>query len=127
MKQPSRLIAIGITLLVGAAAVSAQQATTVEGMLVDAKCYLGDNSLTGNDHGPMQACGTMCLKGGSPAGIVTKDKQFHAIVAVAGDLANYVGQTVRVSGPVTNGAILAQKAEVNKGGSWQQIKLSGMM
>ena len=127
MKRRSRFIAIGVALLVGTAALAAQQATTVEGTLVDAKCYLGDHSQTGNDHGAMKACGTMCLKMGSPAGVLTKDKTFHAIIAPAGDLAEYVGQTIRVSGALTNGAILAQKAEVSKGGSWQAIKLSGMM
>lgn len=126
MRHSARFLAIGVVFLVGMGSLAAQQATTVEGTLVDAKCYLGNNALTGNDHG-MQACGTMCLKMGVPAGILAQDNTFHAIIASAGDLAEYVGQTVRVSGTLNNGAILAQTVEVNTGGSWQSIKLSGMM
>ena len=33
----------------------ADKTVSVEGTLVDSKCYLKDNSLTGNDHGPMNA------------------------------------------------------------------------
>ena len=123
----TRTIAVMGALLLVAASVTAQQATTVEGTLVDAKCYLGDNTLSGNDHGAMKACGTMCLKGGSTAGVVTKDKRFHALVAPAGPLADYVGQTVRINGTLHNGAIMAKKVEVSKGGSWQEIKLGPMM
>ncbi|OFV91449.1 MAG: hypothetical protein A3G76_15645 [Acidobacteria bacterium RIFCSPLOWO2_12_FULL_65_11] len=127
MKQyRTRAIAVVAILVLAAGSVAAQQATTVEGTLVDAKCYLGDNTLTGNDHGAMKGCGTMCLKGGSTAGIVTKDKRFNALVAPAAVLADYVGQTVRVNGTLHNGSILAKKVEVNKGGSWQEIKLPAM-
>jgi hypothetical protein len=106
--------------------VVAAQDRTVEGTLVDAKCYLGQGE-KGNDHGGMQGCGTMCLKGGSTAGVVTKTGSFHALVAPAPALAEYVGQTVRVSGTERNGALLAKKVEVNKGGKWQEVKLGGMM
>ncbi len=126
MRHSARFLAIGVAFLVGMSSLAAQQATTVEGTLVDAKCYLGNNALTGNDHG-MPACGTMCLNMGSTAGVLTADKTFHAVIAAAGDLAEHVGQTVRISGALHNGAILAQTAEVSTGGSWQSIKLSGMM
>lgn len=115
-----------LALTAGTALLSAQQATSVEGTLVDSKCYLNDGA-TSNDHGPMKACGTMCLKGGIPAGVLTKDKRFYAIIAPTGPLAELAGQTVRVNGPVTNGSILAKKLEVNKGGEWQEVKLDGLM
>lgn len=107
--------------------VAAQQATTVEGTLVDAKCYLSGNSLAGNDHGPMKDCGTMCLKGGTPGAVLTKDKKFHPIIAPSVALADYVGQTIRVSGSLHSGAILASKVEVNKNGKWAEVKLGAMM
>lgn len=113
-----------LALVVGS--VAAQQATTVEGTLVDAKCYLGDNTLTGNDHATMKRCGTMCLKGGSTPGILTKDKRFHTLIVAAGPLADYVGQTVRINGTLHDGSILAKKVEINKGGSWQEIRLPMM-
>lgn len=100
--------------------------TTYEGTLVDSKCYLGMNE-SGNDHGAMKACGTMCLKGGTPAAILTKDKQFHALIAPAGALADHVGQQVRVVGSLHNGSILAKSVQVNKGGRWEEVKLGAMM
>lgn len=111
-----------------AAAISAGAAdATVEGTLVDGKCYLSDNSLTGNDHGAMKECGTMCLKGGTPAAVLSKDKKFTAIIAPSIPLAPYVGQQVRVTGSQNGGSILAKKVEVNKGGKWQEVKLDVMM
>lgn len=112
--------------LVLEAGLFAQQATTLEGTLVDGKCYLMDHANTGNDHGKMKACGTMCLKGGSPAAVVTKDGQVHPIMAAAGAFADIVGQTVRVTGPVEGSSVLATKVEVNRGGRWQEVKLTGM-
>ena len=117
------VLVLGVTVGV----VSAQKEATFEGTLVDSKCYLMDNSLTGNDHGQVKNCGTMCLKGGTPGGLLTKDKKFHAVLAPSLMIADYVGQTVRISGTEHNGAILAKKIEVNKGGKWEEVKLGMMM
>ncbi len=106
---------------------AAEKAVTLEGTLVDSKCYLKDNSLTGNDHGPVKECGTMCLKGGTPGALLTKDKKFHAILAPSLVLAPHVGQTVRVHGTLHNGATLADKVEVNQNGKWEEVKLGVMM
>jgi len=119
------IVALMLALAVGVA--FAQKEATFEGTLVDSKCYLSDNSLTGNDHGPMKECGTMCLRAGTPGGLLTKDKKFHAILAPSLALAPFVGQKVRVNGSVHNGAILASKVEVNKGGKWEEVKLGAMM
>lgn len=116
-----------LTLAAMAGVAWAQKETSVEGTLVDSACYLKDNSLTGNDHGPMKECGTMCLKGGTPAGVLTKDKKFHAVIAPSTALAGHVGQLVRVSGSLHNGSVLAKKVEVNKNGKWEEVKLGAMM
>lgn len=116
-------LVFAVTLVVAAA----DKEGTWEGTLVDGKCYLSDNSLTGNDHGPMKNCGTMCLKGGTPGGLLTKDKKFHALIAPSTALADYVGQTVRVHGMLNNGSILAKKVEVKKNGKWEAVKLGAMM
>ncbi len=106
---------------------AAEKETVVEGTLVDGKCYVGDNSLTGDDHGPMTGCGEMCLKGGSPAGLVTKEKKFMAILAPAPALAGHVGAHARVSGKMQNGSIAASKVEIEKNGKWEEVKLGAMM
>lgn len=112
-------------LIVWGAAVAAAP-VTVEGTLVDSACYLKDGATT-NDHGAMKGCGTMCLKGGTPAAVLTKDKKFHVIIAPAAVLADYVGLPVRVTGEANGTAILAQKAQVNKDGKWIDVKLGATM
>ena len=122
---PFVLLAFVVAVAVGVYA--AEKTVTLEGTLVDSKCYLKDNSLTGNDHGPVKQCGTMCLKGGTPGALLTKDKKFHAILAPSLVLAPYVGQTIRVSGSIHNGAIAADKVEIQKDGKWEEVKLGVMM
>jgi hypothetical protein len=64
---------------------------------------------------------------GKPAGIVTADKKFFVLLAPSPDVAEFVGQTIRVTGKLKNGAILVDKLEVKKGSSWVAAKLSTMM
>ena len=122
---PFLLLAFVVAIAVGVYA--AEKTVTLEGTLVDSKCYLKDNSLTGNDHGPVKGCGTICLKAGSPGALLTKDKKFHAILAPSPALAPYVGQEIRVHGALYNGAIAAEKVEVKKDGKWEEVKLGAMM
>ncbi len=122
-----RMLILGALAAVVATGVSAQgKAVKVEGTLVDSACYLKGGA-TGDDHGGMKECGKACLKGGSPGGVLTEDKKFHALIAPSGALADYVGQTIRVSGKETNGSIVPDKVEVNRGGKWEEIKLGVMM
>jgi ABC-type oligopeptide transport system substrate-binding subunit len=93
------------------------------GTLVDSKCYL-NHGQTANDHGANKNCGTLCLKGGTPGGLLTSDKKFYALLAPSIALAPYVGQEIRVSGSMVNGSINVSKVEVNQNGSWQEVKLS---
>ena len=114
-------------LVMAGGAVYAAAPVTVEGTLVDSVCYLHNGAMT-NDHGGMKDCGTMCLKNGAPAAVVTKDKQLHVIIAPSTALADYVGQEIRVTGEENGNAILATKAEV-KGmdGKWTAVKLGSSM
>ncbi len=127
MRKTMFAVFVAAALALALGVYAAEKEVTLEGTLVDSKCYLKDNSLTGNDHGPVKGCGTMCLKGGTPGALLTKDKKFHAILAPSIALADYVGQTVRVRGTIHNGAILASKVEANKNGKWEEVKLGVMM
>lgn len=127
MRKTGFFVLAAAALLLAAGVYAADKMASVEGTLVDSKCFAMDNNLTGNDHGNVKECGTMCLKGGTPGGILTKDKKFHAIIASSHALAPYVGKTVRVSGKSLNGSIVASKVEVNEGGKWEEVKLGGMM
>ena len=105
----------------------AEQNQVWTGSLVDASCYLTDNSQSGNDHTDMKSCGTACLKMGRPAGIVTAEKRFFVLLVASPDIAEFVGQTIRVTGKLRNGSILVDKLEVKKGTGWVTAKLSTMM
>jgi hypothetical protein len=115
-----------VALLAVPALLGAQNTLTVEGTLVDSKCYLGMGEKD-DDHGAMASCGAMCLKQGQPAGLVTADDTFHILVASSAELAGHVGHTVRITGMVKNGALIVTKAEMNANGQYSEIKLSSMM
>ncbi len=122
------LLLTGITALALVVAFSvvlaaAQKDMSYSGTLVDSKCYLA-HGLATNDHGPNKNCGTLCLKGGTPGGLLTSDKKFYALLAPSIALAPYVGQEIRVSGSLVSGSINVTKVEVNQNGSWQEVKLS---
>ena len=122
-----RILAV-IALLAGTIATGrAEQNQIWTGSLVDASCYLTDNSQSGDDHVGMKQCGKACLKMGRPAGILTPDKKFFMLVAPAPDLADYVGQPIRVTGKLRNGSILVDKFEVKIPSGWVAAKISTMM
>ena len=109
--------AVGVTCLY-----AAEEKVTLEGTLVSSACYLGGNQ-TGDAMGGEKHCGNRCLKHGDPAGLLTKEKQFHILVAPSLRLAAYVGQEVRVTGIDHNGTIAVEKAEVSKDGEWKEIQI----
>src|SRR5437899_11510358 len=97
MKDVRLVVLLVFAVSVAAALYGAEKATTFEGTLVDSKCYLKDNSLSGNDHGTVKECGTLCAKGSTPAGLLTKSKKLHALMAPPTALALIIGHTVRIS------------------------------
>ena len=58
--------------------------------------------------------------------MLTADKQFYPVMTFSDAFADIIGQTVRVTGPVQKGAILARKVEVNRAGNWEDVKLGQM-
>jgi hypothetical protein len=127
MRKTALVTLVAFALALAAGVYAAEKEVTLEGTLVDSKCYLADNSNVGNDHMGVKQCGTICLKGGTPGALLTKDKKFHAILAPSIALAPYVGQTIRVRGTLHNGAIAANKVEAEKNGKWEEVKLGAMM
>lgn len=122
-----RVLAVFALLAVALGYGRAEQNQVWTGTLVDASCYLTDDTQTGNDHTGMKECGKACLQMGRPAGILTTGKTFLVLIAPSPDLASYVGQTIRVTGKPRNGSILVDKLEVKKGNIWVAAKLSTMM
>lgn len=105
----------------------AAKTSTIEGTLVDTKCYFADPANKGNDHGPVKGCGTICAKAGSPVAILTAKGKHYPLVVPSPVVADHVGQTVRVTGMEKEGSFVPTKLEVKKGTSWQEVKLGGMM
>jgi hypothetical protein len=122
-----RILAICAFLAAAGSLGRAEQNQVWIGTLVDASCYATDTTQSGNDHLDMKKCGTACLKMGKPAGIVTADKKLFVLLAPSPDIADYVGETIRVTGKFRNGAILVDKLEVKQGAGWITAKLSTMM
>lgn len=113
--------------VVGGAALGAEENQVWTGSLVDASCYATDNTQSGDEHMGMKQCGQACLKMGRPAGIVTSDKKFFVLLAPSPDVAEYVGQAIRITGKLRNGSILVDKFEVKKASGWVTVKITTMM
>lgn len=98
---------------------------TLTGTLVDVTCYLEEGD-TGNDHGGMKNCGTECLNGGSPAGLLV-DKDLYVLAFPAPVFAKYVGKKVELTGDVygANNLIPTKAFEVEKDGTKKTIDIKG--
>ncbi len=97
---------------------------TVTGTLVDTSCYIEDGA-TGNDHDGMKACGTECLKGGSPAGLLV-GKKLYTLAFPAPVFKDYVGQQIEITGKLYLGdQLIPSKAFVVKSGKKVEIKIAG--
>ena len=97
---------------------------TLSGILVDNSCYLEEGA-TNNDHDGMKACGTECLKGGSPAGLLV-GKKLYTLEFPAPVFKDYVGQKVEITGKVYPGdQLIPKKAFVIKDGKKEEIKIAG--
>ena len=133
MKRVGLLVFAATVLLVGGWRLAAQgnQANqtpppVTEGTLVDGRCYMMNAGNIGDDHGNTKQCGMACMKSGAPAALLTADKRLLPIMTYSTAFADIVGQPVRVTGEVHDGAIRARKVEVNKGGQWQDVKFATM-
>jgi hypothetical protein len=116
--------AVGVSCL---SAAEEKEKVTLEGTLVSVSCYLANNSSTGNEMEGIKDCGSGCLKQGKPAGLLTKEKQFHILDAPSLLLAPYVGQEMRVTGIDYNGVISVKKAEVRTDGEWEEIDIKSLI
>lgn len=119
------VLTLGLLLVAGILA-AAEKESTIEGTLVDTKCYLAGGA-KGNDHMGMKNCGSDCAKSGTPLGVLTSAGKYYTLAAPAPQLADYVGQTVRATGPIKSATILADKVEVKKGDKWEEVKFDSAM
>jgi hypothetical protein len=88
---------------------------TVTGEVVDLMCYV-DHGAIGDKHA---GCGTKCIKGGGPVGLVENGKAYLVVGAhkpINDELADSCGKTVTLKGKVAErgGMVMLENAEVVK-------------
>ena len=127
MKRATILtLALILAVVTGVALAGEKDAKTVEGTLVDAKCFLA-GGFKGNDHMETPKCGTACAKSGLPVGVLTTEGKYLTVAVPSPQVAEIVGETVRATGPVKNNTITPEKLEVKKNGKWEEVKLTSVM
>lgn len=113
------------------AAAAAQ--TTVEGTLVDSKCFGMMPSNRTNDHqspgGLMKGCAAKCAKDGIPVAVLQGNGKVLILAAPAKAFAAHMAGHVRVVGKIPfEGTIIPEKVEVRTAeGKWKEIEISTMM
>ena len=146
MKKLLPLLVVAF-LAVAATMNPAPEPITVEGKMVDSKCYgmatgmgmpdaaINDNHMVPKPDGDgmmeMPNCGTACsnmgipvavLEGGEPGGDV------YVIIGPAGGFAGHMAKEVKFEGePAYPGAIIPSKFWVKEGGKWVETDLPGTM
>ena len=88
---------------------------SVTGEVVDLMCYI-DHGAMGDKH---SACGSKCIKGGGPVGIVENGKAYLVVgehKPINDELAESCGKTVTIKGKVAErgGVVMLENAEVVK-------------
>lgn len=109
---------------------------TVEGILIDAKCYgMNPDNWTANHmipKGNMPNCAQACAKMGIPVGVLSggeKGGDVYLLITPSMALADHMAKTVKVVGMKTfGGAITPSKIFVkNEDGKWEEVKVGTMM
>jgi hypothetical protein len=131
MRRSTLILSLISLLAISAFVLLAQEkkAETITGTLVDLTCY-AKAGLTTNDHGNMKNCGSMCVKGGLPVGVVDANKKVHFLGVAAAGYADLVGKEVRFTGSHGQHAadvFLPEKLEVKEGDKWVEKKLPKTM
>ena len=139
------LFLIALLAVAGAAVVGAQDKTakklppkaeTIEGILVDTKCYSMDSQNWVQDHmtpkGKMPMCAMTCAKMGIPVGLLEGGKpggKVYVIITPAAALGDHMTKTARITGTIAveGHGILPDKIEVKNKDKWEEVKIATMM
>ncbi len=129
------LLVVGLT-FAGTMNIPSSDSVTVEGKIVDSKCYGMSDMNHENDHmmpgnKTIKKCGTTCAKMGIPVGVLEGGKpggKVYLIVGPAGGYAGFMAQEVKIEGDEAYpGAIIPTKLWVKKNGEWVEKKVPGTM
>ncbi len=111
----------------------AKGATTIEGTLVDMKCYSTGGFVT-NDHkdakgNTLANCATACASMGIPVGVLDAEENVHVIAGPAQGYANWMAKEVKMYGSFGKYAkvFIPNKIEVKEDGKWVEKDVPGTM
>ncbi|RMF59007.1 MAG: hypothetical protein D6746_08920 [Bacteroidetes bacterium] len=141
MKQLIPLLA-AVAFVFAATFEPAPRSVTVEGTLVDTKCYgmavaMGKPKMNVTNTHKVQKdgkmmdvpnCATACASMGIPVGVLTKDGKTYVLLTPATALKDHMAKEARVTGDkVFDGGIIATKVEVKENGTWKDVTPGTMM
>ena len=125
------LILVLVLAVASGVALAGGERKTIEGTLVDTKCYSMNEKNVSNDHvtpkGTLPNCATACAKMGIPVAILTADGKVYTLAVPAGQLADHMAKQARATGMVTGRVVVAEKLEVKEGNVWQEVNIATMM
>ena len=106
---------------------------TIEGILVDTKCYSTSGFVT-NTHKDAQGndipnCATACASMGIPVGVLDAEKNVHIIAGPASGYAGWMSKEVRMHGTFGKYAdvFIPDKIEVKEDGKWVEKPVPATM
>jgi hypothetical protein len=97
----------------------AEKSTTIEGELVDLRCFVAMDA-RGEKH---QSCAAACVKAGDPVGLVDAKGAVYTLASQTSAYVDHMAKTVRVTGMASGNVIVPTKMEVKEGSAWKEIKL----
>ena len=106
---------------------------TVEGTLIDTRCYSQDRAFKANDHrtgdAVIEGCAQACAKLGIPVALLTSSGDVVVLLAPSPDFADHMGREARAVGRwALDGAVRPDSAFVRgDGGAWTAVPLHQMM
>lgn len=106
---------------------------TVEGTLIDMRCYSQDRAFKANDHrtgdAVIEGCAQACAKLGIPVALLTSSGDVVLLLAPSPDFADHMGREARAVGRwALHGAVRPDSAFVRgDGGAWTAVPLHQMM
>ncbi len=126
------ILTLTLVLTMGVAvALSGGEGKTIEGTLVDTKCYSMDERNVSNDHvtpkGTLPKCATACANMGIPVAILTEGGKVYTLAVPAGQVANHMAKQARATGMVKGRVVVAEKLEVKEGNTWKEVNIATMM
>ncbi len=103
--------------------------TTISGTLIDTHCYADDHANVSTDHerpqGLVPGCAALCARQGFPVGVLVDgapDEAVWVLVTAPAVLADYMAETVRVTGEVrSQGVLIPHRIALQRGDEWTFI------